>query len=248
MTAVSARTLFVSDLHLAEGRPALTRRFLGFLSNQARGAQALYVLGDLFDFWVGDDTLSDALNSEVSAGLAALAADGTDVNVMHGNRDFLLASGFAAAAHARLVDDPLLVDLYGMPTLLMHGDTLCTGDHAYQAFRRHVRDPGVQRSFLDMPVAARRAQVGQTRAKSEQAKQEKDAAIMDVTATEVESALRRHGHPPRLIHGHTHRPATHMHVVDGRRTERWVLSDWHDAAGEFLEVTPREIRRFPLVD
>lgn len=246
MTEALSRTLFVSDLHLADGRPATTRRFLGLLSNQARGAEALYVLGDLFDFWVGDDTLSEALNADVAAGLAGLARTGTAVRVMHGNRDFLLASGFAAAAHAALVADPLLVDLYGVPTLLMHGDTLCTDDHAYQAFRRHVRDPAVQRGFLHLPLAARRAQVGQTRAQSEQAKQDKDAAIMDVAAAEVESELRRHGCPPRLIHGHTHRPATHVHVVDGQRTERWVLSDWHETTGEFLEVTPRSIRRVPL--
>jgi UDP-2,3-diacylglucosamine hydrolase len=246
LTASVPRTLFVSDLHLADERPAVTRRFLRFLAGEARGAHALYVLGDLFDFWVGDDTAADVLNREVLQAMAALAASGTAVRVMHGNRDFLLAAGFEQASGARLVDDPLLVDLHGVATLLMHGDTLCTDDLAYQAFRRHVRDPAVQRAFLALPVEGRRLQVGQTRARSEQAKQSKDAQIMDVSPATAEAELRRHGHPPRLIHGHTHRPATHEHVVDGRRTERWVLADWHDEDGEYLEVTPARVRRVAL--
>lgn len=246
MTATQPRTLFVSDLHLADGRPAVTRRFLRFLANDARGADALYVLGDLFDFWVGDDTAADPLNREVTAAMAALASSGTVVRVMHGNRDFLLAAGFEHATGATLVDDPLLAPLYGVPTLLMHGDTLCTDDHAYQAFRRHVRDPAVQRAFLGLPVEGRRAQVGQTRAHSEQAKQDKAAAIMDVAPDAVAAQLRSHDHPPRLIHGHTHRPDRHEHVVDGRRSERWVLADWRDDTGEYLEVTPSGVRRVAL--
>lgn len=246
MTAAPPRTLFISDLHLAGTRPAITRRFVRFLAEDARNAHVLYILGDLFDFWVGDDAAGNALDSEVIEALAQLSATGTLVRVMHGNRDFLLSSGFECAAGARLINDPVLIDLYGVPTLLMHGDTLCTDDQEYQNFRRRVRDPATQRAFLALPVEQRRAQVGQTRVHSERAKSEKSLAIMDVTPSAVESVLRQHGYPPRLIHGHTHRPATHRHEVDGRCSERWVLADWSDERGEYLEATPLGIRRVAL--
>lgn len=246
MTALPPRTLFVSDLHLADERPAITGRFLRFLREGAADAHALYILGDLFDFWVGDDAADVEPDRAVMAALARLSASGTQVRVMHGNRDFLLASGFERATGSTLIHDPMLAQLFGVPTLLMHGDTLCTDDRDYQAFRRQVRDPATQRAFLSLPVEQRRTRVGQTRAHSEQAKRDKPAAIMDVALAAVESVLRQHGHPPRLIHGHTHRPATHHHVVDGYASERWVLSDWSEAYGEYLEATPEGLRRVPL--
>lgn len=248
MTGAPLRTLFVSDLHLADERPAITRRFVHFLGGHARDAAALYILGDLFDFWVGDDAAGAPLEAEVTGALARLSASGTAVRVMHGNRDFLLSTGFQRSAGAELIEDPTLTDLYGVSALLMHGDTLCIDDLDYQAFRRRVREPATQRAFLGLPVEQRRAQVGQTRAHSERAKREKAADIMDVTPSAVEAALRKHGYPRLLIHGHTHRPATHRHELDDRTCERWVLADWTEACGEYLEATPRGLRRVALAD
>lgn len=245
MSVAAPHALFVSDLHLSEARPAIARLFFRFLAEVAPGADALYVLGDLFEFWVGDDTIDEPLNREVAAAMRGVADGGTAVCFMHGNRDFLVGDGFASATGAELLADPTTVDLYGTRTLLMHGDTLCTDDKAYQAFRSHVHDTEVQRQFLALPVVARRAQVGQVRSQSEQQKQEKPAEIMDVTAVAVDDALRAAHYPPRLIHGHTHRPARHEHVVDGHACERWVLADWYER-GEYLRVDGSGVARVAL--
>lgn len=244
MSASRTHALFISDLHLAEARPGITRLFMRFLEEMAPAAQTLFILGDLFEFWIGDDALADPLNAEVLAGLSKVATGGTQLKFMHGNRDFLAGPGFAVAAQAQLLADPTLLDLHGTPTLLMHGDTMCTDDKAYQAFRAHVRNPEVQRQFLALPIPARQHQVGQVRAQSDQQKQDKPPAIMDVTLSAVEAALRAANYPPRLIHGHTHRPARHEHMVDGHRCERWVLSDWYEK-GEYLRVDASGVTRVP---
>lgn len=240
-----ADVLFVSDLHLAAVRPSVTSLFLRFLQEVAPGAAALYILGDLFEYWVGDDDIGTAPNLEVSQGLLALSRTGTHIRLMHGNRDFLVSADFARAAGVELIPDPTLIDLHGVPTLLMHGDTLCTEDVAYQAFRSQVRDPAVQRAFLARPLEERRQQVGLMRAQSEQHKRTKAMDIMDVSDAAVADAFRAHGFPPRLIHGHTHRPGVHEYSIDGHRCVRWVLSDW-DAAGEYLRVGAAGITRVAL--
>jgi UDP-2,3-diacylglucosamine hydrolase len=222
-------TLLISDLHLATERPQITVQFLGFIQEVAPQAQALYILGDLFEYWAGDDD-DDALGVQVAAALKALAGGGTRVLLMHGNRDLLMGRTLAERCGAMLIGDPLAVDLHGTPTLLTHGDALCTGDAAYQRFRAYARDPANQAKFLAQPLSDRHKQMRGMRAQSEASKQQKAESIMDVTPAAVEELLRRHGYP-RLIHGHTHRPARHLHIVDGRSCERWVLNDWYERGG-----------------
>lgn len=222
-------TLLISDLHLAPERPAITAQFLRFARDTAAQAQALYVLGDLFEYWAGDDD-DDALGIQAAAALQALSAGGTRVFLMHGNRDVLMGQALAKRCGATLLADPLLTELHGAPTLLTHGDALCTDDADYQHFRAYARDPANQEKFLAQPLAERREQMRGMRAQSEASKQRKAEAIMDVAPAAVEALLRRHGYP-RLIHGHTHRPARHVHEVDGHRCERWVLNDWYERGG-----------------
>jgi UDP-2,3-diacylglucosamine hydrolase len=223
-------TLFVSDLHLSAARPAMVAAFERFCAGPAREADALYVLGDLFDTWIGDEQLRDPLAAGVAAALAGVAAAGTGVSVMRGNRDLLLGARFAQAAGATLLPDALVADIGGTPTLLLHGDTLCTEDLAYQQFRAKVRDPVRQRRFLALPYLARRALVGLIRIRSRRATARKSEAIMDVNAGAVAAAFAQHG-VVRMIHGHTHRPARHDLVVGGTPALRWVLPDWYDAGG-----------------
>jgi UDP-2,3-diacylglucosamine hydrolase len=229
-------TAFISDLHLTSARAGINRIFFEFLAGPARQADHLYILGDLFEYWAGDDDLADPFNARVASGLKALASAGVPASVMHGNRDVLLLQGFAQASGARLIADPTIVDLYGTRTLLMHGDSLCTEDLQYQAFRRRARTLWRQRAFLLQPLWLRRAEIERGRRKSERTKQTKSAEIMDVTTAAVEQAFRDSG-CVRMIHGHTHRPARHVHVVDGKTCERWVLSDWY-RHGQYLRVTP----------
>lgn len=222
-------TLFVSDLHLDAARPACTELFLRFLREEAVAAEALYILGDLFEAWVGDDA-DEALADAVRGALRALTAAGVPVSLMRGNRDFLLGPRFASDTGVRLLADPAVVWLHGQPTLLMHGDLLCTDDLAYQAFRRQVRDPDWQAQFLAQPLAARRAFAAQARAASQQHQAGLAQAletITDVNAETVASTMRQYG-IFRLIHGHTHRPAIHSLDVDGRSAQRIVLGDWYD--------------------
>jgi len=226
----SAHSLFISDLHLSDSRPAISRLFFDFLQQTAIHADALYILGDLFEYWLGDDTLDAPLNQQVCRELRQLADSGVNVYFMHGNRDFLIAERFASACHATLLADPALVNLYGTPTLLMHGDTLCTDDVKYLAFRTQVHDPNWQNQFLAQPLAARISMAQQARAQSESDKQEKSTEIMDVNDDAVREILRQH-HYPRLIHGHTHRSAQHTVSLDGRACQRWVLPDWYDNGG-----------------
>lgn len=230
-----SQTLFISDLHLSAERPQINEQFFGFMRDIARDAEALYILGDLFEYWVGDDDLEDPLHDAVAQALDVLRLTDTPVYLMHGNRDLLIGAQFARQSGARLIADPTVIDLYGTRTLLMHGDTLCTDDIEYQRFRSYAHDPGNQAQFLAQPLATRREQMLAMRAQSEQKKSEKLNEIMDVTQDAVLGALRQHGYP-RLIHGHTHRPARHLHHVDSHDCERWVLTDWYEHGG-YLRCT-----------
>jgi len=228
-------TAFISDLHLAVERPAATHAFSAFLRDVVPAADALYILGDLFEYWAGDDDLSDPFNARIAAELAT-AARRVPAFLMHGNRDFLLLKDFVRASGVQLLPDPYELDLYGTRTLLMHGDLLCTDDRRYQTFRRVVRNPVAQRLALLLPLSRRKALVGGARRMSVREIQAKSMNIMDVNAAAVVNALRANG-CSRLIHGHTHRCARHEHVVDGRTCERWVLSDWYHH-GQYLRVSP----------
>lgn len=225
--------LLVSDLHLDLSRPDITALFLDFLANRARAAEALYILGDLFEAWVGDDEPGEPATS-VCAALRALVASGVPVFLMRGNRDFLYGPAMAARCGAQLLPDPCVVDLHGRPTLLMHGDLLCTGDLAYQAFRKQVRDPTWQAGFLAQPLAARQAFAAQARAASKAHQAGATEAITDVEAASVEAVLRLHG-VDRLIHGHTHRPAIHALMAGSQPATRVVLGDWYQQ-GSVLSV------------
>lgn len=228
------RALFISDLHLSERRAATSERFRRFLREEGARAESLYVLGDLFDYWIGDDELdaagADRLGRSVAGALQALARAGVAVRVMHGNRDFLLGDDFLRAAGAQALADPSVVTVDGVRTLLMHGDTLCTDDREYLRFRAKVRDPDWQASFLGRPMAERRALAMELRSTSEADKRGKAPEIMDVNPIAVCDALQSH-QVTRLIHGHTHRPAHHELECAGRRCERWVLPEWYERGG-----------------
>ncbi|HXJ09981.1 MAG TPA: UDP-2,3-diacylglucosamine diphosphatase [Burkholderiales bacterium] len=235
--------LFISDLHLAESRPAANEAFFAFIEGKARSAESLYILGDLFEYWVGDDDLADPFNGVVAGFLRELSRSGVKLGVMQGNRDFLYGPAFGNATGAALLPDPLVLELGGRRALLMHGDTLCTRDTDYQEWRRKVHSEAFQRDFLAKPLAARRELAADAREKSAVAKGAKAMEIMDVDAEAVREALRRHG-ATLLIHGHTHRPGRHELEVDGRRCERWVLPDWYGAGGylELAGAKPRLVR------
>jgi UDP-2,3-diacylglucosamine hydrolase len=239
-----SRTLFISDLHLSPDTADANAALRRFLRNTAAHADALYVLGDLFEYWIGDEGLAQPFVQEIVQEFHAVARRGVALFFMHGNRDFLLGERFAAASGIELLPDHALVDLYGTPTLLMHGDTLCSDDVEYQKFRAVVRNPGWQRAFLAKPLDERLRMAREVRGRSEDSKQTKDMAIMDVSPVAVANTLRSHGYA-RLIHGHTHRPARHLHIVDGRECERWVLADWYDH-GSYLLCDASGCRARPL--
>lgn len=226
-------TLFISDLHLCATRPAINRVFYDFLRDQARGAEALYILGDLFEYWAGDDDLDDPFNRDVADALATLSDHGTRVYFLHGNRDFLIGDELARHARFAILGDPTLIDLYGTPTLIMHGDTLCTDDTSYMEFRQAVRNPQWIADFLARPLTERKTQIEDVRRRSESEKSSKPPAIMDVNQKAVADILRHYDYP-RLIHGHTHRPACHGQTIDGHHCDRWVLADWYKA-GSYLQ-------------
>jgi UDP-2,3-diacylglucosamine hydrolase len=224
-------SIFVSDLHLCASRPAINRIFHEFLRGPAACSEALYILGDLFEYWPGDDD-DDPFNAAILASLRQLANNQVKLYVMHGNRDFLLGGHFAAASGATLLPDPTVIEVHGTATVLMHGDTLCTDDTRYQAFRAEVRGASWQTRFLAQSLVSRRKIVEGLRSDSNQDKASKSNTIMDVTASAVESAFRTH-QCSRLIHGHTHRPNMHRHMVDGQMCERRVLADWY-TGGSYL--------------
>jgi len=227
-------TLFISDLHLAGERPAINQRFFAFLREQAQRAAALYVLGDLFEYWIGDEELDtpdgDPLARKVAEAFGALSRAGVGVRLMHGNRDFLIGRRFCELSGARLLEDPSVEKLGGARTLLMHGDTLCTDDADYQAWRKVARSSAWQREFLAKPLPERRKALQALRERSREVVGAKPAEIMDVNDGAVREALRQH-QLTRLVHGHTHRAARHVLEVDGRACERWVLPDWYERGG-----------------
>jgi UDP-2,3-diacylglucosamine hydrolase len=218
-------TLFISDLHLDEEQPAITDGLLAFLGREAGRAHALYVLGDLFESWVGDDNESPLI-SRVCAAFHAFASGGRPLFFMHGNRDFLLGAAFAARCGGSLIAENTLVNLHGTRTLLMHGDSLCTDDTEYQKFRAMVRSPAWQQAGLTLPLAARQAMAAKMRSESKTRNANLASNIMDVNADAVVAALNEH-HADVLLHGHTHRPAVHQVDLGYRQAQRFVLGDWH---------------------
>lgn len=229
-----SRALFISDLHLTVERPATNEQFFRFLHEEAARCDALYILGDLFEYWVGDDELKDAegdpLGKQVARALRVLSKSGVAVHLMVGNRDFLMGSRFCAESGAGFLDDPRVVEIDGKPVLLMHGDTLCTDDADYQGWRATARSAAWQKEFLAKSLPDRRETIEALRAKSKAVVQAKPAEIMDVNEGAVREAFRVHG-VQLMIHGHTHRPAKHEHEVDGRLCQRWVLPDWYGRGG-----------------
>jgi UDP-2,3-diacylglucosamine hydrolase len=217
-------TLFISDLHLEESRPDITRAFLAFLQDRAVNAHTLYILGDFFEAWIGDDEHTP-LQEQIAAALKQISSSGTALYVMHGNRDFLLGQDYCQRIGATLLDDPTVIDLYGTPTLLMHGDSLCTADVEYQKFRANMRNPKTQQMLLARPLKDRQLMARQLREMSMAKNKGKSQAIMDVTAKEVVRVMEQHN-VPQLIHGHTHRPARHPLQVNSQPAERIVLGDW----------------------
>lgn len=219
-------TLFISDLHLHESRPEVTEAFQEFLRTQAQDAQALYILGDFFDVWIGDDDDSP-LATQTAAQLRQVAGKGVAIYLMHGNRDFLLGEQFSKNAGAQLIDDPTIVQLGDRSAVLMHGDTLCTRDVDYMAFRAQVRNPQWQAQALAQPLAVRRHIAMELRNQSKSMSSLKAEDIMDVTPEEVVRVL-EDSNANLLIHGHTHRPKHHFLTVKDQSAERIVLGDWHD--------------------
>lgn len=230
-------TLFISDLHLQEERPDITRAFFDFLSQKAANAHQLYILGDFFEVWIGDDGITpfqqriiDALNR---------LSDHCELYFMHGNRDFLIGNHFAALSNATLLNDPTIISLQGTQTLLMHGDSLCTEDKDYMAFRNMVRDSAWQKEFLGKPITERQAIAQQLRQQSQEQTATKQEYITDVCQDEVVNTMIQNG-CPLLIHGHTHRPARHKVQLGDLSGERIVLGDW-GASGWYVSATQQGI-------
>jgi UDP-2,3-diacylglucosamine hydrolase len=219
-------TLFISDLHLDGSRPHITRLFVEFVRNEAAHAKALYILGDLFEAWIGDDA-GDETADQVADALTGLHARGVPCFYIHGNRDFLLGDAYARRARMTLLPDPSVVEIEGEKILLMHGDTLCTDDGPYQAFRAQSHTPVWQRAFLARPVAERQAFAAQARAESQRYTRSVGDAITDVNDEAVRRVLRISA-VARLVHGHTHRPAVHALELDGKPAQRTVLGDWYE--------------------
>ena len=226
-------TLFISDLHLSQDRPDITRQFIHFLEDVAPQASALYILGDLFEVWLGDDMILPDYQRPIAA-LRKLREHGTEVFVMYGNRDFLMQQGFEEISGARIIHEPYLIDLYGTRTLLLHGDILCTDDTEYQKFRTMVRNPQWQSEMLAKSPQERLAMAKKLREISKTETAQKANDIMDVNQAAVEAAMREQ-HVFQLIHGHTHRPAEHQFEIDGQLARRIVLADWY-TSGSYLLV------------
>lgn len=227
--------IFISDLHLHESRPEISQLFFDFITGPAQDAQRLTILGDLFEYWAGDDDIGTPLHAQVCTVLHSLSARGVRLRFLSGNRDFLIGANFSAATGATLLPDFHTESIVGMPTLLLHGDTLCTDDIEYQNYRLQVRSPTFIESFLRRPLAERKTYIVNLRERSESEKGRKSMTIMDVNADAVREAFCSAG-VTRMIHGHTHRLATHRYDIDGKSCERWVLGDW-GVTGNFLECS-----------
>ncbi|MDX5630187.1 MULTISPECIES: UDP-2,3-diacylglucosamine diphosphatase [unclassified Brenneria] len=231
-------TLFIADLHLSPDEPAITAGFLRFLRHEAVHADALYILGDLFDAWIGDDD-PQPLHTTIANALLTLHLQGVPCYFVHGNRDFLIGKRFARQSGLTLLPAENVLDLYGQRILILHGDTLCTDDLAYQKFRRRVHNPLIQRAFLLLPLAVRLRIAAGMRSASQQANQRKSLKIMDVNPDAVIERL-QHYQVNIMIHGHTHRPAIHQIVADNFRARRAVLGAWHQE-GSMIKVTAQDI-------
>ena len=240
-------TLFISDLHLSGERPEIIELFIAFMKTRARDADSLYILGDLFEAWIGDDYVPGELRGVIKA-LRNYTTSGRDLYVMRGNRDFLLGEQFEVITGGQLLPDPFLIDLNGTRTLLSHGDALCTDDVEYLRFRAQVRNPDWQKAFLDKSVEQRLAFANQARQESKAHTLQKPADILDVNQGAVEQFLHEHN-VTQLIHGHTHRPQTHTFTLDDKTMTRIVLGDWYEQ-GSVLECTPKgcELRNLSLGD
>lgn len=225
--------LLISDLHLEEGRPDITRAFLGLLAGRARNAESLYILGDFFEAWIGDDAMSPFQRSICQA-LRALSDSGTKVFLMHGNRDFMIGKAFCKAAGCTLLKDPSVVNFNGEPVLLMHGDSLCTRDEAYMRMRRYLRHPLTLWVLRHLPLSTRHKLARKLRSESRAQTRMKANDIVDVTPDEVLQVMMESG-VKTLIHGHTHRPAVHDVQLDGTTAQRIVLGDW-DREGWLLQI------------
>lgn len=247
MLALAGTARFVSDLHLRAERPDLTRRFAVFLADTAASnVDTLFILGDLFEYWIGDDDLTASFNADVCALLRGTVDMGTRMYFIAGNRDFLIGETFAAAAGIKLLPETAIVGAGDTATLLMHGDTLCTDDLPYQEFRRMVRSREWQQDFLARSLAERRIEVESLRRRSIEAMKSKTAEIKDANAAAIRTALSAHG-CTRLIHGHTHRPGYEQIQLAAGEAERWVLSDWDTGRGDALEISPGgDVRRIDL--
>ncbi|UUD64190.1 UDP-2,3-diacylglucosamine diphosphatase [Pseudomonas seleniipraecipitans] len=225
--------LLISDLHLEEERPDITRAFLHFLDTRARQAEALYILGDFFEVWIGDDAMTPFQHS-IAQALRGLSDSGTRIYLMHGNRDFLLGKAFCREAGCTLLSDPHGVRLAGEKVLLMHGDSLCTLDVGYMKMRRWLRNPVSLFILRNLPLSTRHKLARKLRSESRSQTRMKANDIVDVTPDEVQRVMAAHG-VRTLIHGHTHRPATHQLQVDGQPARRIVLGDW-DKQGWALQI------------
>jgi UDP-2,3-diacylglucosamine hydrolase len=232
-----ASSLFISDLHLSEERPEANEAFFSFIEDKASQAAALYILGDLFEYWIGDDDLGEPFNAVVAGFLRNLSRGGVELYVMHGNRDFLMGEQFCEATGARLLEDPSTVTVGGERTILMHGDTLCADDTDYQAWRLVARSRKWQDEFLARTLEERRHIIIGLREKSQQVISAKPAEIMDVSDAAVRNAFERLG-ARRMVHGHTHRPGHHRVELGSQPAERWVLPDWYGPGG-YLEIPER---------
>ena len=237
---------FISDLHLSPRSPGATSLFLRFLAGPARQAQALYILGDFFEAWIGDDDIDAPFHARIVAALRAASDAGLQIFLQHGNRDFLLGERFAAAAGVRLLPDPYDLALPEWSFVLSHGDALCLDDAAYQAFRHKVRDPAWQQRMLAKPRWLRRLVARLMRWRSRTRQQALANPYTDLQPLATDDFLREHAYAT-FIHGHTHQPATHDHIVDGIHVQRWVLADWHEARGECLAWDGEQLSRQPIL-
>ncbi|EGT0638958.1 MULTISPECIES: UDP-2,3-diacylglucosamine diphosphatase [Citrobacter] len=231
-------TLFIADLHLCTEEPAITAGFLRFLAGDARQADALYILGDLFEAWIGDDD-PNPLHHQIAAAIKSLVDSGVPCFFIHGNRDFLLGKRFARESGMTLLPEEKMLDLYGRKVLIMHGDTLCTDDAGYQAFRAKVHQSWLQKLFLALPLFIRQRIAAKMRANSKAANSSKSLEIMDVNQQAVIAELENH-QVQWLIHGHTHRPAVHELTANGQPAFRVVLGAWH-SEGSMIKVTPHDV-------
>lgn len=237
-------TFFISDLHIDEHHPEATNCLLNFLETQGVTADAIYILGDLFEVWIGDDNATP-FNKVIFSAFKKLTQAGVPMYFMRGNRDFLVGRQFTQLTGVKVLPDPCLIDLYGEPTLLMHGDLLCTDDQKYQAFRRKAHNPLLQKLFLLLPLSWRQHLATKAREKSQQHTQQVNLTIQDVNQAEVEKIM-RHYKVNLLIHGHTHRPAVHEFQLDNKTVKRVVLNAWHEHGGGLTISSDKIIHSFTL--